>query len=692
MLKKVFLVFIISVLLLISLGFVSLQVSEYIKSVTLEKFNDQQLILARQSSEGISSFIEHICKNLEYYAESPEIETRNMKKIYPFLNRIYSRELLNIINIIITYKGDPSPIFFPDLITSPGFFIDELEKTFSQKTTVTDYFLVLDGLPSIVINTPLKRLNFPDKIYGYFSTTISLSRIEKLFISKSIPTDSSKIYLLDKNFRILISNDELSIGTNLFEKYNFNKETWLRYISEHKNKFTDNLSETKYVIAHTPVMVLLNQWHLVIITPRDVALSNLQPWLQKMTRFILVITLLILLLYSLLSLFVMSSHKKEAEALEKIRTAEERERLQREIKRREEFLTNILSSTQDMVFTISKDSRFTFVNKRMVETLGLPEEKIKTESVFDYLGVDDKKVLEKYIAFSDYNSTPLIHDCSFNLSNRTLSVILSIAPVISYDNETSFVCVITDVTEIKHLQARLYQADKMVTLGTMAGGIAHEINNPLCSVLGFAKMGIKKSDEINDSVLKKYFASIHKAAEHSKNIIDNLLRYASNKGFSFYPVNLIETLDNSLMLLEKSFESSDISFIKEYPAENIFVLGDENQLQQVFTNISVNAINAMPDGGTFVISIKINHKESSSEVVISFKDTGVGISKENISKIFDPFFTTKPIWSGTGLGLSISQTIIKEHKGRIEVESELNKGSSFFIYLPLHKIEKEVRR
>jgi signal transduction histidine kinase len=237
---------------------------------------------------------------------------------------------------------------------------------------------------------------------------------------------------------------------------------------------------------------------------------------------------------------------------------------------------------------------------------------------------------------------------------------------------------IDEAEQRKRAEAPMIHSAKMASLGVMAGGIAHEIRNPL-AVCSSAAQLISKNP--NDRVLReecadKIYSNIHRASQ----IIENLLKFSRASEEDFGAVNLNEALELTLSLITHQIKLHQIDLNVEFAKDLPYIMGNANLLQQVFLDLILNAYNAMPKGGKLTVSTLVN---SYGEVEIRFADTGCGIPKENLECIFDPFFTTMPVGRGTGLGLSVSYGIVKQHDGSIEVESKVDVGSTFTVKLPL---------
>src|SRR5579885_560827 len=233
--------------------------------------------------------------------------------------------------------------------------------------------------------------------------------------------------------------------------------------------------------------------------------------------------------------------------------------------------------------------------------------------------------------------------------------------------------------ELRETQAQLIQAEKMSAIGQLAAGIAHEIRNPLNIIEG-ARYYLSQMLNGENSTAGEYLDYIKHEIDRTNRLIDNLLRFSRVEPPHFETLDVNNILEHSLVLLRKQICDSDIKLVTNFSYEVSNIVGDPNQLWQVFVNILINAIQAMPRGGELQVETGLPYP-GSDKVFISFTDTGVGIDEKDLPKIFNPFFTTKN--EGTGLGLSISYKIVEEHKGRIMVSSEKGIGSKFVLELPI---------
>ena len=228
---------------------------------------------------------------------------------------------------------------------------------------------------------------------------------------------------------------------------------------------------------------------------------------------------------------------------------------------------------------------------------------------------------------------------------------------------------------------QLGQSAKLASIGRLAAGIAHEINNPLTGVLTFAHL--LKQKPTMDEQSREDIDVIVRETTRVREIVQGLLNFARESPPQKQSLDINEVLSQTMTLVRSQKEFHKITVEERLTSNLPYILGDKNQLQQVFLNLSLNACEAMEKGGTLSISTSVRN----GNVIILFRDTGCGIKQEHMERIFDPFFTTKPVGKGTGLGLSVSYGIIEQHGGSIDVESEEGKGSTFTITLPVESSE-----
>jgi two-component system, NtrC family, sensor kinase len=244
-----------------------------------------------------------------------------------------------------------------------------------------------------------------------------------------------------------------------------------------------------------------------------------------------------------------------------------------------------------------------------------------------------------------------------------------------------------DVTLEKEFQAQFYQAEKMATVGTLAAGVAHEINNPLTAINGFAEGLRRRLGRIHGQVdgdvyddFEEYTDIIIKECLRCRDIVRGLLTFSRPVASSLQPVNLNQCVEDTLFILKHHFKEQHKITVQSDLDDNLpMIKGDESQLKQVIINLFTNALDAIDEEGEIRIT---TYSEENGGARLIVEDSGSGIPQAVQAKLFEPFFTTKPAGKGVGIGLSTCYSIVKNHNGEISVHSEEGKGSSFSVYIP----------
>lgn len=327
-------------------------------------------------------------------------------------------------------------------------------------------------------------------------------------------------------------------------------------------------------------------------------------------------------------------------------------------------------------------------------TMGL----LKTEHIFEREKYNERRLLEIYVPLHNPVSGevygvleiykyPVSH---FALMDRTRRAVWVISLTVGVFLFASCSWLFWDALqrqktsdrEKRLVEAQLIQAEKLAVVGEMLAGLAHEINNPLSIMMSKARLilkdlqGVKRNPELIQDL-----QIIDRNISRIGGIVRSLLTFARKSNFDSVPLNLNTVITDNLRLVEKPFATMNISFDKSLDPQLPRVLGDANQLQQVFLNLWSNARDAMREGGTISIRTYVLNHEG-SWVVAQVRDSGHGIPADILGRIFDPFFTTKASREGAGLGLAVSYGIVKSHAGTIEVESPPGQGAAFTMKFP----------
>ncbi|MBI3090094.1 MAG: PAS domain S-box protein [Candidatus Tectomicrobia bacterium] len=363
----------------------------------------------------------------------------------------------------------------------------------------------------------------------------------------------------------------------------------------------------------------------------------------------------------------------------------EKERLGAEVRSAWRHWASAVESVTDIIFSATPDGTIQTWNKAAEEISGYKPRALRGIKVMS-LCVDESEVEKMERAFRALALGAPQRDLQIDLRDskgQRLPVSWSFSALRDDTGHLSgIVAVGRDLTERKRMEAQLIQTAKMAAMGVMAGGIAHEIRNPLAVSSSAAQLLL---DDHGDGQFRKEAAQkIYTNIAQASRIIENLLRFARPSSGAFEVFPLEASLDEIVSLVSNQLILSQITLVKRYGKQSLRVRGIKNLLQQVFLNITLNAVNAMREGGgELLVATRCKTGGERRSVLVSFTDQGCGIPRENLSRIFDPFFTTQPVGQGTGLGLSVSYSIVKQMGGCIHVTSEVGSGSTFEVELPL---------
>ena len=280
----------------------------------------------------------------------------------------------------------------------------------------------------------------------------------------------------------------------------------------------------------------------------------------------------------------------------------------------------------------------------------------------------------------------------FKIGGKNIQFEMVASPIHHPDDPEQHILVFKrDVTREKEYQAKFYQAEKMATIGMLATGVAHEVNNPLTAIFGFAEGLRRRLPALREKVeprvvedVEDYVGTILQECRRCQDIVTTLLTFSRHKTVSFSPVSLNAVVEDTLKLLRshlKQRSQAKITVRTELSEDLPPVSGDEHQIKQVMLNLLVNAMDAIAGPGRIVIT---TFQSSSGAVCLSVADSGCGVKPEHMDKLFEPFFTTKRAGKGIGIGLSTCMSIVAKHQGEITVQSEPDQGATFTVKFPLN--------
>ncbi len=365
--------------------------------------------------------------------------------------------------------------------------------------------------------------------------------------------------------------------------------------------------------------------------------------------------------------------------------------LERELSSAKDFTQKLIESSTTAIIAADRRGRILTMNPAAEELTGYSlqeaREKITTEHLYH---PGQARAIMKILRDERQGGKGKLHLSRFNIINaqgEEIPVELTAAIIYDGDQEAATFGLFNDLREkLKHEKAmrevlvRTSRAEKMASLGQLAAGVAHEINNPLTGILFYANLLMDTLEQ--DDPRRHNLSCIYEDAKRCGKIIKNLLAYSRQETPSKEILHVNTLLDHSLHLIRDSKLFMGIEIKKELSQAMILVEGDRDQLGQVIVNLVLNAVDAMDNEGT--LTLRTYRNKPNRKAYIEVSDTGRGIPMEDLSLIFDPFFTTKPPGKGTGLGLSTAYGILKENGGRIWVKGTSKRGTTFAVELPLY--------
>ncbi|MEI7770801.1 MAG: PAS domain-containing protein [Chloroflexales bacterium] len=358
----------------------------------------------------------------------------------------------------------------------------------------------------------------------------------------------------------------------------------------------------------------------------------------------------------------------------------EREQLGEEVRRAERYLASVIDWASDLVVSMSPQGDVITWNRAAERVSGLTAEHVRGKSLLSLCAADQRRALATQLHRLTQGEESIAIEVSLITSNPQQQVDVAWNCSAMRDDTGAVVALVAvgrDLTERRRLESQLAQSAKMASLGVMAGGIAHEIRNPLAIIAASAQLLDEhpEDDELRQQCTQKIVTS----AQRASLIIEHLLKFAHPPQERFRLLNIHATLEETFTLLTHQLLVSRVVLQRDFSPDVPRIYGNPELLQQVFTNLILNACNAMPQGG----QLKVQTRLIDDLIELRFCDSGHGIADEHVARIFDPFFTTRAVGKGTGLGLSISYSIVQQHHGTMEAINDPSQGATFIIRLPI---------
>jgi len=685
-----------------------------ITEIVTEDFNQQQLMLAKHAASQIENSLEVLKREITLLSLSPAIQYSEKLAMINRMNNTFSS---------VRYEGVMEIKFIEDkvkktytIMEGKKCLIETLhdeeieflrwasyeqnkgEILFTEITKCTDNNNSQKLVMKIV--TPVWQISIDEshpvatnKFSGALVFTVDVTHLVSKITKNIRSGKTGYAWVIDNKGTFLYHEESSFIGQNAFEARKGRKPTisFTRINEIQREKMLKGEEgtswyisgwhrgvegEIKKLIAYAPIKLKENPqnpiWSIAVVAPISEVEGAIQT-VHSQQMILQGVIIVIILLGGLFINFILVTWSNVLEKEVSKKTAE--------LKKSEERYKSLIENAEDIIFTVDLEGKIGSINKHGLQFFRKNENEILGHSLSDIF-VPDGLILMLNIKniIKTGESRQIIHRVILN--NREFWFNTNLRGLIDEKgNIYSVLGIARDITDRKKMEEQSYYTEKLASLGTLAAGVAHEINNPLAVILGFTDILLEKLPQ--DSQEYDILKTIEKQATNAKRIVENLLSFVRHKEHKEQLVNINECIETVIDVMNNTIAINNIEVKKNLQEKLPFVKGDAGELQQVFFNIINNAIYVMKGGGLLTISTRYDGEW----VEICISDTGCGIPKEHRQRIFDPFFTTKEVGKGTGLGLWVSYNIIKKHNGIISFETKTKEeseetGTKFIIKLP----------
>ncbi|MCG6551984.1 MAG: PAS domain S-box protein [Candidatus Magnetominusculus sp. LBB02] len=346
------------------------------------------------------------------------------------------------------------------------------------------------------------------------------------------------------------------------------------------------------------------------------------------------------------------------------------------------------------ICVFDRDGLAIYVNPAMAEMLGFTAEELIGHRPHEYMDEADVAMVPEILKELRQGKKEQLEFRFYKKDGTKLYTMVDLSPMFDESGQyEGAIAGIIDITEKRLVELELRHAQRMESIGQLAGGVAHDFNNIISSVLNYVYLIKRKINDLTPEELQDFVDEIQASAERASKLTKSLLVFSRKHAFEFTTLNLADIIDGMRVLLINLI-GGDIELELNISSNEVYIHADVNQIEMLIMNLAANARDAMAGGGKLGITLQkvepderffklISVEKTQEYALLTVSDTGEGMDNRTMAKIFDPFFTTKEVGKGTGLGLSTVYGVVKQHKGYIDVKSELNKGTTFSIYIPI---------
>jgi two-component system NtrC family sensor kinase len=685
-----------------------------ITEIVTEDFNQQQLMLAKHAASQIENSLELLKREMTLLSLSPAIQYSEKPALINRMNitflsvkyegvieiKLIESKSLKTFTVMEGTKCLTAPIGTEDkeFLQWASEEKNKGEILFTEITKCNDKDNSQKLIMKMVI--PVWQISIDEshpvatnKFSGALIFTVDVTHLVSKITKNIRSGKTGYAWVIDNKGTFLYHEESSFIGQNAFEARKGRKPTisFTRINEIQREKMLKGEEgtswyisgwhrgvegEIKKLIAYAPIKLKEKTesliWSIAVVAPISEVEGAIQTvhFQQMILQGVIIV---IILLGGLFINFILITWSNVLEKEVSKKTAE--------LKKSEERYKSLIENAEDIIFTVDLEGKIGSINKHGLQFFRKNENEVLGHSLSDIF-VPDGLILMLNIKniIKTGESRQIIHRVILN--NREFWFNTNLRGLIDEKgNIYSVLGIARDITDRKKMEEQSYYTEKLASLGTLAAGVAHEINNPLAVILGFTDILLEKLPQ--DSQEYDILKTIEKQATNAKRIVENLLSFVRHKEHKEQLVNINECIETVIDVMNNTIAINNIEVKKNLQEKLPFVKGDAGELQQVFFNIINNAIYVVKGGGLLTISTRYDGEW----VEICISDTGCGIPKEHRQRIFDPFFTTKEVGKGTGLGLWVSYNIIKKHNGIISFETKTKEeseetGTKFIIKLP----------
>ncbi|HKN18754.1 MAG TPA: ATP-binding protein [Dissulfurispiraceae bacterium] len=676
-------IFIIAALIAVISGLVTLNIffQQSLQMDMAEQFNIQQLLLSKLITDNIKSYIEHEREELLLIAQTvSETDVRNNSDFSKITEKLRTAHKEPVDDKFGLIDARGALFFFQGRKDSLVPHVSDIIKQAQGMAPNTTR--LFETTPYLYIISPVYRHERLAYIAFFW---VKIENIAHNFVSNIEPGSRGYAWMMDKSGNLLYHPTQPGmVGKNLYKadagcfRCHMSFDLEKRIIEGRADNFGRYIAPSgeDKVLAFSTISLDNFSWIIAVSSPYSEVTRTTKHSMVLYSYLIISIFIATSLVSAVLIVFNRKRIKAEAVAQRKEELEHYAAQLENRVDRRtaelsseKEKLDTIVSAIGGGIVLISKEDKIQWANQMIRDMAGMEVVGKSCEDICRGCRLPDTYT-------GDRIDTVIVPNL-FGQKDQYFQI--TTAPVKGDDGDLhGYIRLIQDVTEIKKMEEQIIHSEKLASIGRLAAGIAHEIGNPLTSIFSFVQILREMEDE--DEFKKESLQTISFHVNRISGILKQLSGFTKMPAGESKECSINDTIDTALNLIQYDKKAKNISIVKILSPDLPELVTDANQLSQVFVNLILNAIDAMPGGGTLTVTSSIRD----NMLAIQFQDTGSGIRKEDISKIFDPFYTTKE--KGTGLGLAVSYNITKKMNGMLTVKSELGKGTTFTVMLPVEHL------